>query len=219
MSNVLTFKSHQIRTHVESGAIWFVAKDVCMALGLTWSSRTLDAIPTEWKGGIKLITPFGKRGGGTQTLRSISEPAVYKLAFRSNKPEADAFTNWVASEVLPSIRKTGKFEIAPKQAALPSPAHLAELDKLWRDFDQFRYQTYLRGQEFFERLREITSPLYKRVVYRGKPNPGLHTDYMIEGLHSPAWRFTEGLKDASGDFYFAILQAKAYAEAMTVMKD
>ena len=44
----------------------------------------------------------------------LSEPAVYKLAFRSNKPEADAFTNWVASEVLPAIRKTGKYEAASK---------------------------------------------------------------------------------------------------------
>ena len=51
-------------------------------------------------------------------MRVISEPAVYKLAFRSNKPEADTFTNWVASEVLPSIRKTGKYETTPQKKAL-----------------------------------------------------------------------------------------------------
>ena len=51
-------------------------------------------------------------------MRVISEPAVYKLAFRSNKPEADAFTNWVASEVLPAIRKTGKYEAKPGKKAL-----------------------------------------------------------------------------------------------------
>lgn len=45
-----------------------------------------------------------------QSLKVISEPAVYKLAFRSNKPEADEFTNWVASEVLPAIRKTGGYQ-------------------------------------------------------------------------------------------------------------
>ena len=44
---------------------------------------------------------------------------MYKLAFRSNKPEADAFTNWVASEVLPSIRKTGKYETILTSKALP----------------------------------------------------------------------------------------------------
>lgn len=64
---------------------------------------------------------------GTQNIRLISEPGLYKLAFRSNKPQADAFTNWVASEVLPAIRQTGKFEAAPQgmvelPPAAPEPA-------------------------------------------------------------------------------------------------
>ncbi len=99
-----SFNETPIRTINEDGQPWFVAKDVCAALEIAWSSATLRQIPAEWKGGIQLITP-----GGKQRLRSISEPAVYKLAFRSNKPEADKFTNWVASEVLPSIRKTGGY--------------------------------------------------------------------------------------------------------------
>lgn len=48
-------------------------------------------------------------GFATRDLVIISEPAVYKLAFRSNKSEADAFTNWVVSEVLPAIRKSGRY--------------------------------------------------------------------------------------------------------------
>lgn len=58
-------------------------------------------------------------GFATRDLVFISEPAVYKLAFRSNKPEADVFTNWVASEVLPAIRKGGEYKVAPRQKALP----------------------------------------------------------------------------------------------------
>ena len=42
----------------------------------------------------------------------ISEAAMYKFAFRSNKPDADAFTNWVASDVLSAIRKTGSYTAA-----------------------------------------------------------------------------------------------------------
>jgi hypothetical protein len=53
---------------------------------------------------------------------------VYKLAFRSNKPEADAFTNWVASEVLPAIRKTGGYRASPKQPALPSAEPAPDAD-------------------------------------------------------------------------------------------
>ena len=53
----------------------------------------------------------GNRGGGIQQLSVINESALYKLAFRSNKPQADAFVNWVAGEVLPSIRRTGQYRI------------------------------------------------------------------------------------------------------------
>lgn len=41
----------------------------------------------------------------------INEAALYKLAFRSNKPQADAFVNWVAGEVLPQLRQTGQYRI------------------------------------------------------------------------------------------------------------
>ena len=40
-------------------------------------------------------------------MQVIKEGAVYKLAFSSNKPEAERFTNWIAGEVIPQIRKTG----------------------------------------------------------------------------------------------------------------
>jgi prophage antirepressor-like protein len=79
---------------------------VAAALDVKWTGHTLGSIPKSWQGMVKLTTPSGK-----QELTIISEPAVYKLAFRSNKPEAEAFTNWVAGEVLPAIRKTGRYEL------------------------------------------------------------------------------------------------------------
>lgn len=100
------FKGFTIRTQVEDEHLWFVAKDVCAALDIDWSGKTLSVIPDSWQSMGKVPTLCR----GMQRVKRISEPAVYKLAFRSNKPEADAFTNWVASEVLPSIRKTGKYE-------------------------------------------------------------------------------------------------------------
>ena len=46
-------------------------------------------------------------------LTYISEPNLYALIMRSNKPEARAFSRWVTHEVLPQIRKTGRYEAAP----------------------------------------------------------------------------------------------------------
>lgn len=119
------FESHQIRTVVNgNGNPWFVARDVCGALCISWNGmKTLVAIPDEWKRVGKLPTPYVKDGvtiKNRQNAALINEPAVYKLAFRSNKPEADRFTNWVASEVIPALRRTGKFEVCPT----PAPARL-----------------------------------------------------------------------------------------------
>lgn len=91
------------------GNPWFVAADICRALG---SYRTAN-------GGVNttmaLITlksdekrvPLNPIGGRKPTL--ISESGFYKVAMRSDKPEARKFQDWVTREVLPSIRKTGTY--------------------------------------------------------------------------------------------------------------
>ena len=111
------FKNKPVRTVAQQdGSTWFVARDICEALGLVWKgSVSLNSIPEEWKGVRSFRTPSSpdSRGGGEQQLVIINEPALYKLAFRSNKPEAEEFTNWVASEVLPAIRQTGQFSADP----------------------------------------------------------------------------------------------------------
>ncbi|MHC1788341.1 BRO family protein [Solidesulfovibrio sp.] len=102
------FESHAIRTVVNGDGIpWFVARDVAATLGIGWSGHTLDNIPEDWQRMVKLTT----HRRGAQGVKAISEPAVYKLAFRSNKPEADRFTNWIASEVIPALRRDGCYVI------------------------------------------------------------------------------------------------------------
>lgn len=108
-TKVFTFnESNQpIRVKVFNENLWFAAKDVAKALNISWSSATLAQIPEEWKGMMNFITP-----GGEQQLTVISEAGMYKLAFRCQSSErADKFTNWVAGEVLPSLRKTGRYEL------------------------------------------------------------------------------------------------------------
>ena len=111
--NVFTFENHEIvRTQLVNQHLYFVAKDVCKCLNVTWNGNdTLKNIPESWKGVWKLHTPYG----GSQRVIMINEAALYKLAFRSNKPEADLFTNWVVSEVLPAIRKNGAYSIKEKK--------------------------------------------------------------------------------------------------------
>lgn len=114
---VYTFNQfdHELRVAEINGEPWFVAKDVCASLGIVWrgSSTTLSQIPDNWQGVQNFSTP-----GGTQQLRVISEAGLYKLAFRCQSSEiADAFTNKVASEILPSIRKTGRYEVGASSSS------------------------------------------------------------------------------------------------------
>lgn len=101
----LNFEGHEVRADVSRGEPWFAARDVCEALGIAWHGKTLSPIKPEWQGLRKFLTPKGE-----QSLTVISEPAVYKLAFRSRKPEAERLADWLASEVIPAIRKTGRYE-------------------------------------------------------------------------------------------------------------
>lgn len=122
---VFTFnESNQpIRVEVVKDVLWFVAKDVAKALNITWSGATLAQIPDDWKGVMKFNTP-----GGVQDLTVITEAGMYKLAFRCQSSDvADKFTNWVASEVLPSIRKTGRYDMSQRGGAVRPRRSRSEL--------------------------------------------------------------------------------------------
>ena len=105
LANPFQFSDLDVRTAVDNDdQVWFCAKDVCAALDISWSSATLDNMPNEWLMGMKVITIQGER-----EAVFINEPGLYRLIFRSNKPKAIEFSNWVCSEVLPTIRKNGFF--------------------------------------------------------------------------------------------------------------
>lgn len=128
-----------IRTEVINDEPWFVAKDVAAALDITWNGKTLGSIPEEWKGTRNLLTPSsGTRGGGEQLLVVINESAMYKLAFRSNKPEADRFVNWIAGSVLPSIRRTGSYSASGVQTPIEEPSKKLPLPKYRPFFENWQ---------------------------------------------------------------------------------
>jgi len=118
------YQEKKVRTVVISGDIWFVAKDICEVLGISWRGHeTLSVIPETWRVVRKFRTTqknqYGEYGTVEKELIIINEPAFYKLSFRSNKAEADRFTNWVVSEVLPVIRKTGRYSLHSEQQPKP----------------------------------------------------------------------------------------------------
>lgn len=88
----------------EEGEPWFVAKDVCDALGLGNSRMALSRLDEDEKGVSSVDTP-----GGKQEMQTVNEPGLYTLVLSSRKPEAKAFKRWVTHDVLPKIRRTGGY--------------------------------------------------------------------------------------------------------------
>ena len=98
--------------------IMFAGKDVATALGYANTRKALlDHVDDEDKGVTKRDTL-----GGVQQMILINESGLYSLILSSKLPQAKAFKRWVTSEVLPSIRRTGRYEL-PQQLPL-----LAELN-------------------------------------------------------------------------------------------
>lgn len=105
IDNPFIFLNHEIRTALhESGEVWFCAKDIFSALEISWkgTGTSLKNYPKHW------ICTLNLRGqSGTGEVVFISEPAVYRVLFRSNQPEATNFADWVCEEVLPALRRQG----------------------------------------------------------------------------------------------------------------
>lgn len=99
-------QSYGFRVEERDGVIWFVLNEVCQVLGIKNPRRVAVEMLDEDEKGVRNTYTLG----GSQVLTIVSEGGVYKLAFRSRKPAARVFTKWVTSEVLPSIRRTGRYE-------------------------------------------------------------------------------------------------------------
>lgn len=105
----LDFETHAVRMVVIKGESWWVATDVCRALGIDNSRQALARLEEDEKGVITNDTL-----GGQQEMAIISEPGLYALILTSRRPEAKRFKRWVTHEVLPTIRRTGTYSIDPR---------------------------------------------------------------------------------------------------------
>nr|DAN26331.1 MAG TPA: repressor domain protein [Bacteriophage sp.] len=116
--STFNFKDLPVRVISDpKGEFWFCGTDVCAILGYTNSRKALQDHCKQ--GGVtKRYTPTKS---ADQEMTFINEPNLYRLIIKSRKPEAEPFEAWVFEEVLPQIRKTGKYQLQPQQLSLPEP--------------------------------------------------------------------------------------------------
>ena len=98
----------EIRVSVnENNTPMFCLADVCKALGLQNPAMVKTRLDNKGISSIYTLTQKGE-----QALLYINEPNLYRCVFQSKKKEAAKFQDWVFSEVLPSIRKTGGYMVS-----------------------------------------------------------------------------------------------------------
>ena len=116
--STFNFKNSPVRTITDPNSeIWFCGTDVCDILGYTNSRKALQD-HCKVSGVTKRYISYPS---GRKEVIFINEPNLYRLIIKSRKPEAEPFEAWVFEEVLPQIRKTGKYQLQPQQLALPEP--------------------------------------------------------------------------------------------------
>ena len=112
MENLMIFEGHDMEVFEFDGQVLFNPKHVAEILGIAdvkSSTRNFND-----KQLVKLTNSkvhdmhFRKLHNTGENF--LTESGVYKLIFRSHKPEAERFSDWVTDEVLPSIRKTGSYQ-------------------------------------------------------------------------------------------------------------
>lgn len=97
-----------VRIVTMDGEPWFIANDVCAVLDIANVGNALARLDVDDRSSIRLTD--GTSGNPNRAI--ISEPGLYDLVIRSDKPEAKAFKRWITHDVLPAIRKTGSYSVA-----------------------------------------------------------------------------------------------------------
>ncbi|ACL55612.1 BRO-N domain-containing protein [Methylobacterium nodulans] len=160
------FESQAVRSFERDGQVWFVAADVCRALGLTNSRMALQALDDDEKGVSSIYTP-----GGRQEMAIISEPGLYTIILRcreATKPGSlpHRFRKWVTGEVLPALRKTGRYSM-----------RAGEGEASTFDYERIGAMARLVSEARHVYGREAARALWERLPLPQVPNPAARMMY------------------------------------------
>lgn len=130
ISNFTFHESHNIRIIDINGELWFIASDVASALEYRDAGNMIRNLDDDEAAthNVSIRSENGVVQDRPMTI--INESGLYSAILKSRKPEAKQFKKWVTSEVLPSIRKTGKYDIA--QSAPREYIDSADMQKIKR---------------------------------------------------------------------------------------
>lgn len=115
---VFNYNSDVVRTQVDDKEEpLFCLSDICKILELSGTENTVRQLKEEFETPV-LNTGVIQRETGPVETTFITEPQLYFVMMRSRSEKARPFRQWVVNEVLPSIRKTGKYEVKKEEDSI-----------------------------------------------------------------------------------------------------
>lgn len=99
-----SYADAKIQVFEDNGEKLFIPKEICKVLGLSNSTDATRNIPDKWRREHKISCYF-------KDIKCITEPGVYRMIMRTNKPNAQRFQEWVCEDVLPTISRTGRYNM------------------------------------------------------------------------------------------------------------
>ena len=193
--------------------IWFRGKDIAKALGYEKTRNAIfkhvnnddKSILEDLRRGPQIRAPFKNEQGGSIF---INESGLYSLIFGSKLESAKVFKRWVTSEVLPSIRKTGRYDYCMNhkynntltfKIENETDLHVKVVSFLKKRYPHSLFTVTL-GENQDTAFKRIDS--FKKGYLRGSP------DLIINNLHKHYTGFAIELKNPNGKGILSYDQSK-----------
>lgn len=134
MNDLMIFEGHEVEVLELNGQVLFNPYHVAECLALSESAVKMAISKMNEKQVVKVTNSkvkdvdFRKLHNTGENF--LTESGVYKLVFKSRKPNAEAFTDWIADEVLPTLRKTGSYEMPKKKSDKPKKEKLPSVNMM-----------------------------------------------------------------------------------------
>ena len=129
MQELMIFEGHEVEVLEIKGQVLFNPKHVAECLDIADVKSSIRNFNEKQLVKVKnsdvQSMHFRKLNNAGENF--LTESGVYKLVFKSRKPNAEAFTDWIADEVLPTLRKTGSYDM-PKQKVKSQAERLASVN-------------------------------------------------------------------------------------------
>ena len=193
----------EVRTAVMNDEPMFCLADICRVLEIKNVSDCKSRL--RQKG---IVTTDTLTNGGKQKMIFIDESNLYKTIFQSRKESAERFTEWVTSEVLPSIRKTGSYN---------KPMSTAEKIKLLAQGNEELNERVEKVEDKLDSL-ENDMPLYGCEIEELKNHISRRAISILDGKNSEAYKDASIRGTVYKDIYRQLKREYGYASSYKSLK-